>query len=126
MSDYGKHTKNPGWQPGNHWVVCDRCGFDYRVKDVALEWTGSVVCKRWCYEPRHPQDLLRGFEDDQTAKGLVRTEPDDVFIQVDYLETGESAVAGQAIAGIAIAGSSASGFNFDNKIPEGTFSGSPL
>ena len=31
------------------------------------EWTGLWVCKRGCYETRHPQDFVTGVEDDQSV-----------------------------------------------------------
>lgn len=71
---HGKHTRNPGYEPGNHWVVCDRCGFDYRAEDVIEEWTGAVVCRQKCWEPRHPQDFVRAVEDDMTPTGPIRTD----------------------------------------------------
>lgn len=60
---YGKHTRNPGYQAGNYWVECERCGFDYRRSDIAVEWTGAIVCKKYCWEPRNIQDLVQGVGD---------------------------------------------------------------
>lgn len=37
---------------------CDRCGFTYYASELREEWQGLKVCAV-CYEPRHPQDLLR-------------------------------------------------------------------
>ena len=65
---------NPGYQPGNHWVICDRCGFAYRNSEVRKTWDGLVVCKE-DWEPRHPQDLLRGREDRVAPQGHVRPDP---------------------------------------------------
>jgi len=31
------------------------------------EWTGLWVCKRGCWEPRHPQDFVEGKEDIMTV-----------------------------------------------------------
>lgn len=65
------HGPNPGYIPGDHWVECSRCGFDCRASQAKKEWNGLVVCPK-CWEPRHPQDFIRGRTDDQAAKGLVR------------------------------------------------------
>lgn len=120
---YGKHTRNPGYQPGNYWLVCDRCGFDYRLEDMVEEWTGAVVCRRWCYEPRHPQDLLRGFEDDQSPRGLTRTEPDDEFVDVTFCNY-VGALAGYAEADCARAGNEQSPLvTKADEIPQGTNDG---
>ena len=86
-------TKNPGWQPGNYWVVCDRCGLDYRVLDVREEWTGLVVCDE-CWEPRHERDFVRGVEDDPSPKGPVRPEQTDDFISVTYAEPKQTIPSG--------------------------------
>lgn len=64
------HTRNPGYIAGDHWVECMRCGLEYRRSNMKTEWNGSIVCSP-CWEPRHPQDFVRGTEDDQAAKGIV-------------------------------------------------------
>jgi len=44
-------------------VICDRCGFKYKNTQLRKEWTGAMVCQgpatNDCWEPRHPQDLIR-------------------------------------------------------------------
>lgn len=64
------HPKNPGYQPGNHWVECEVCGFDYRQDVMRERWDGVIVCPQ-DYETRHPQDFVRAKEDDQAARGVV-------------------------------------------------------
>ena len=44
-------------------VQCQRCGFDFKNVDIKEEWQGLKVCYS-CYEPRHPQEFLRGNKDD--------------------------------------------------------------
>jgi len=78
----GKKTKNPGYEPGNHWVICDRCGCSIRSNDAMKTWDDLIVCPD-DWEQRHPQDFVRGRADDQAAKEPVRPEPADVFIGVD-------------------------------------------
>ena len=34
--------------------LCDRCAFEYPLKDLKKEWTGFKVCSE-CFEPKHPQ-----------------------------------------------------------------------
>lgn len=65
------------------WTVCDRCGFNYRRRDVRKETTNFVVCIS-CYDGRfdlksHPQNkspkmrqelkLVRNARPDQTDYG---------------------------------------------------------
>lgn len=69
---HGKHTRNPGYVPGQNWVECMRCGLDYRHSDIKREWTGLVVCKT-CWEPRHPQDFVRARTDRIAAPGPNNT-----------------------------------------------------
>lgn len=92
MSSFNKKNRSPGWKKGGHWIICDRTGMAIRAEDAKEEWTGSVVAKD-VWEPRHPQDFLRAMEDDQSPKGLVRTEPQDselygLYIVGDYIDSG--------------------------------------
>jgi len=72
--------RNPGYLPGDHWGVCDVCGLVYRQQDLRLRWDNAVVCK-YDWEPRHPQDFLRARNEDPSAKGLVRPEPEGKFLE---------------------------------------------
>jgi hypothetical protein len=94
-------SPNAGFRPGDHWVICDRCGVAHRHHEVKREWTGLVVCTP-CWEPRHPQDFVRARKDTQAAVGLVRQEPTDLFRSVTGTESG----------------------NQENTIPSGTFDNS--
>ena len=91
MSSFNKKGKSPGWKKGSHWVICDRTGMAIRAEDAKEEWTGSVVAKEE-WEPRHPQDYYRAREDDQSPKGLVRTEATDnetePYFDWGYIENG--------------------------------------
>lgn len=112
------HSRNPGFDGGNHWVVCDVCGMDFRSSEVRQRWDGAVVCDA-DYETRHQQDYVRTHADVIAAQGPVRQQPEDVFTN-GICQT-RSAVAGQAIAGCAIAG-----MKVYTTMPAGTFSGSGL
>ena len=72
----GKHTGNQGYQPMNHWVVCDSCGFDIRAKDIRETWDHRMVCPS-DWEPRHPQDFVRSKHDRIGAEEPVRPPPAD-------------------------------------------------
>lgn len=47
-------------------AICDRCGFESKASKLKEEWTGLRVCSE-CWEPRHPQDFLRGVPDDPSV-----------------------------------------------------------
>ena len=51
--------------PGQWNAICDRCGFKFKNVQLRKEWTGLRVCCE-CWEPRHPQDFVRGKADHQT------------------------------------------------------------
>ena len=106
------HSKYPGFKSGNHWVVCDVCGFDYRSSDMRKRWDGLVVCKE-DFELRHPQDFVRARQDKIAAQGLVRPSPDNAFVTA--VCTTRSAVVGIAVIGCAIVG------YVSPTVPEGTF-----
>ena len=69
-------------RPGQWRVICDRCGFKYWSGQLRKEWTGLMVCMGGdtndCWEPRHPQDFVRGKKDRQ-APPWTRPEGEDVF-----------------------------------------------
>lgn len=64
-------------------VICERCGFKYKNTQLRREWTGVMTCSgagtNNCWEPRHPQDSVRGRADRQTPP-WTSPEPEDVFI----------------------------------------------
>lgn len=59
------------YRPGEWLVICDRCGFRYYSSQLQKEWTGLYTCKGpgtiGCWEPRHPQDFVRGVMDNQNV-----------------------------------------------------------
>lgn len=80
-----KRTRNPGWDPGNHWVTCEVSGEVLRVKDAEIRWDGKVVQPE-DNEVRHPQELYRPHrrQGEGDADGVVRTDPEPEFVEVTY------------------------------------------
>lgn len=39
---------------GGAYGICDRCGFQKRLRELRKEWTGLMVCTP-CYDPRPPE-----------------------------------------------------------------------
>lgn len=86
----GKKSRNPGYEPGNHWMVCDKCGCAIRADDAKQEWTGLWVCPD-DWEVRHPQDFVRGRYDEIAASEPVRPDPPDEFVdRPAYPDDGEN------------------------------------
>lgn len=42
------------WIPGDHYVICDYCGFKKRVSEVKKDWKGLMACKE-DFSLKHPQ-----------------------------------------------------------------------
>ena len=66
------------WEAGQWNCICDRCGFQFKARQLRTEWTGLRVC-RDCWEPRHPQDFVKGKADRQ-APPWVRPEPPEITL----------------------------------------------
>jgi hypothetical protein len=66
------------WVPGQNNVICDRCGMKFKSGDLLKTWDGLWVC-RSDWEPRHPQDFVKGVKDLQKPS-LSRPEAPDVFV----------------------------------------------
>lgn len=70
--------REPRFELGQHNADCDRCGFTFKARQLRKEWNGLRVCGD-CWEPRHPQDSLRGKPDRQANDwSRPRTEGPDV------------------------------------------------
>ncbi len=114
----GQKTRSPGYQPGNHWLTCDRCGCFVRSAAAKKTWDGYVVCPD-DWEPRHPQDFVRSRNDRIAPEGYVRSDGDgSIFIQ-SFCET-NSSIIGVAIVGCAIVGNTKRQA-FTSEIPTSTF-----
>lgn len=69
------------YRAGDHYVICDVCGFKMRASETRRRWDNLRVCtKDW--ESRHPQDFVRGRKDRQRVPD-PRPEPADNFIEVN-------------------------------------------
>jgi hypothetical protein len=52
--------------PGDHFVICDRCGHKLRRSQARKTWEGLLVCpKDW--EPKHPQLSVTAKGDKQSV-----------------------------------------------------------
>lgn len=49
-----------GWN-----AVCSMCGGKFKASQLIRHWQGMYRCER-CWEPRQPQDFVRGVPDIQT------------------------------------------------------------
>lgn len=79
MSRGNSFDGSSSWIPGDPWVICDRSGLKVRMSDTRKEWNGLRVAKAF-YEPRHPQDFVRGRKDDMRVPDARPRQP-DVFLE---------------------------------------------
>ena len=62
-----KRSKNQNTYSHGDWnVICDVCGFKYKASDIKKRWDNLYVCAD-DWEPRHPMDFQKGFEDDPSV-----------------------------------------------------------
>lgn len=93
------------YKPGSFYRVDDRSGFPTRAERTKKEWNGLDVDER-LWEPRQPQDLVRGVPDNQTVPDARPLGP-NIFVGPIYVELSETALLGasflnlESIAGLA-------------------------
>jgi hypothetical protein len=76
------------YQHGTHNAICDTCGFKYKASQLRMTWDGFFVCDP-CWEPRHPQDFVRG-KVDKLRVDIVRPD-NDILYHETTLNANESA-----------------------------------
>lgn len=54
------------YKPGSFYRICDRTGFAVRSERTQAEWQNLIVDRK-VWEQRHPQDFVKGVNDDQTV-----------------------------------------------------------
>jgi len=73
------------YKPGDHWMICDVCGFKYRRSKMRERWDRLWVCHS-DWESRQPQDYVRAVPDRQAVE-IARPEPEPVYITSDTYVT---------------------------------------
>jgi len=71
-------STTPYWESGSFKVICDQCGREFRSYQLTKRWDGLMVCAD-DWEPRHPQDFVRGVAD-KIAPPYTRPEQQDSFV----------------------------------------------
>ena len=89
------------YRPGDWNAMCYQCGGKFKASELKRHWQGYYVCPdHW--EPRHPQDFVRGVQDIQTPP-WVQSVPQQRFVPSCDIGT-ISAVPGRAGPGCMIPG----------------------
>jgi len=89
------------YKPGDWNAICEVCGQKFKASKLKRRWDGLLVCKR-DWEPRHPQDFVRGVKDKQSVPFTRKETPDSVVHLCGPCE--RSSVSGIAVAGCSVAG----------------------
>lgn len=66
------------YRPGSFYRICQRTGMAIRAERTQREWQGLIV-RREVFEPRQPQDFVRGVNDIQTVPYALPRSP-NVFV----------------------------------------------
>lgn len=115
-----------GYRHGDFLRVCDRTGSLVYASETKKEWTGLIV-REDVWEPRHPQDFVRGIKDKQ-AVPEPRPEPTGLTsgpLQIAFASDGN--IGDTSISVTATEGLSAGDtlqITLDGRIQETTFSSS--
>lgn len=95
---------------GDWKAICESCGDQVLASELRQRWDGYYVDAK-CWEPRQPQDFVRGVADVQVPP-FTRPEPSDHYVTLQC--TTRASYAGNT-AGCLIAG-----WQFDT-VPSSTF-----
>ena len=88
------------YAPGSWNFDCFRCGRTFKAFEGRKNWQGFWTCQK-CWEPRQPQDYVRGVPDEM-APPWTQPPSGDVFVHF-CTPNGTSAIADSAVADCAIA-----------------------
>lgn len=67
------------YKPGDNNAICDRCGRPFKASQLKKTWDGLWVCRR-DWEPRQPQDFVRGVKEDQSVE-VSRPDTEPTFVE---------------------------------------------
>lgn len=76
------------FREGDPPAICQRCGSKVHISEIRREWTSARVC-RDCWDPRHPQEFVRGVRDRQQVPGGALPEPPDYFLSVNEVQASD-------------------------------------
>ena len=85
---------------GDYNATCSICGSKYKASELKKHWQGWYRCVN-CWEPRQPQDFVRGVADIQSVPWA---QPETWTLVPGAPNLQGVAIAGIAIAGLAVAG----------------------
>lgn len=72
-------------------VYCQRCLFLYKPEQLRKEPETQLMVCEYCYDPKHPQDYVRGQPDDVRVP-YVRPENTTISVEADINQTTQTSV----------------------------------
>ena len=84
---------------GDYNAICDICGRKFKASMLKRNWRGQYVCDN-DFEPRQPQDLIKGKEE-HPVPDWTRAEGETDTFAFACTASGSSGIAGYAVAGCA-------------------------
>lgn len=94
------------YRPGSFYRTDDRTGFPQRAENTRKQWNNLIVDES-VWEPRQPQDLVKGVKDDQTVNDARPLAPNQ-FVGPLYLSlssnssTGDTFIQLSSLAGVTV------------------------
>lgn len=80
------------YEHGTYSAICDRCGFEYKARQLRQQWNNLRCCigpeTNDCWEPRHPQESVRGKRDNQMPP-WVRPVPPEITLAPNEVTPGD-------------------------------------
>lgn len=67
------------YSPGDYYIKCDRSGFKIKRSEARKTWDNLLV-RADMWEPRHPQDFVRGRQEEIAAEEPRSGWNDDTFL----------------------------------------------
>ena len=72
------------YKAGSFNAICSTCGFKFKSTKMKTDYYGNIVCSG-CYDPRHPQEFVRGTTDEQKTPWVSPEAPDTFVPEVAVL-----------------------------------------
>lgn len=66
---------------GNWNAICDICGQKYKGTELKMQWNNLFTCPT-CFEPRNPQDFVKGVRDDMRVPIARPDSKPETFITI--------------------------------------------
>jgi hypothetical protein len=78
MKPSHKNRHKYTWRSGDYNIICDYSGQKIKRSDAMKTWDNYIV-RRDLWEPRQPQDFVRGMRDKISVYD-ARSESEDIFL----------------------------------------------